>query len=147
MLKSNDYNDNLSFSVVWEDEHVKEVKIVAETQPIRLCQNYYLSSSRLVDLSTYICNCCDGTNNENEFVSGPLVGQFAPAFSFSIVKTDNRGHMCIVLDLEIDDVEDRSHHCKCFIKCELGQLSSFGERIKKLALNGIGTSVSLNSNC
>lgn len=146
MLKLNDYKDNLTLSVVWEDEHVKEVRIEADTQPIKICQNYYMCSDQIIDLSNYICGYCDGTALQNKYISGPLTGQFIPAFSFLIEKIDNKGHMYVALDLEIDDVDDRSHYCKCFIKCELGQLYSFGKRVKKLSVNGIGTSVSLTEN-
>ena len=143
MLKLNDYADNITLSVVWEDEFSIEVRIVANTLLITVSHNYYLDDELILKLSQYICDYCDGKEQTACFVSGPFTGKYIPAFSFSIDKIDNRGHLYVTLDLELDDVDDRSHRCKCYIKCEIGQLSRFGKRIRKLLSREIGTTISL----
>ena len=36
------------------------------------------------------------------------------------------------VDLEVCDVDDRSHRCQCNVMCELGALESFGKRLSAL---------------
>jgi hypothetical protein len=56
---------------------------------------------------------------------------------------DKAGHITIEIDLEIDDVEDRSHRCVCNVYTELGLLERFAKRIPAVINSKTGFEVSL----
>lgn len=60
-----------------------------------------------------------------------------------LMKSDTRGHLKIEVDIEIDDIDDRSHRCKYFVNSELGAVERFGQKAMKLFDSPIGTTISM----
>ena len=59
------------------------------------------------------------------------------------LSSNSTGHITIEMDLEINDVEDRSHRCICNVYTELGLLEKFAKNVHKLIDADIGSTVSL----
>ena len=137
-------NDNITFEKSWEDEYCFEVKIQVESEYASVWQKCYLSDQLVDDLSGIIADFCTGKNENAYFESGSKSGKHTPAFSFRL-SHDGKGHVTIETDMEIDDVDDRSHRCTCSVNTEIGLLEQFGTRILRLKRGEIGTIVSLLS--
>ena len=63
-----------------------------------------------------------------------------------IMKSNMDGHVKIEVDMEIDDVNDRSHRCCYYVESELGDIDRVWLNLKKLILDDVGTKVLLYSN-
>ena len=137
-----DYMDNIIVSKIWEDETIFELQIEVYSQYVKAYQSCYFDGELLNKLSTFLTDFCSLDNPATYFESGPKTGKFTPAFSLGL-STDRQGHVTIDVDLEVCDVDDRSHRCQCNVMCELGSLENFGKRIAKLTDGKIRTRIAL----
>ena len=140
---SNARKNIISFEKIWEDTDFFEVKICVESEYAFVWQNCYLCDRLIDDLSRIIVDFCAGKSETGYFESGSKTGNYTPAFSFQLTH-DGRGHVTIETDIEIEDVDDRSHRCTCNVYTEIGLLEQFGARILGLKSGEIGTIVNLS---
>ena len=136
------YKDNIIVSKIWEDETIFELQIEVYSQYVNAHQTCYFDGMLLNELASFLTGFCNSDNSATYFESGHKTGKYTPAFSLSL-STDSQGHITIGVDLEICDVDDRSHRCQCNVKCELGALERFGKRLAKLNEGEIGTRIAL----
>jgi hypothetical protein len=134
--------DNLLISKVWEDETIFELQIEVCSQYVNAHQTCYFNEDLLNKLSSFLTEFCKSENPATYFESGHKTGKYTPAFSLAL-SSDRRGHVTIGVDLEICDVDDRSHRCQCNVRCELGALERFGKRLVKLNEGEIGSRIAL----
>lgn len=137
-----DYMDNIIISKIWEDETIFELQIEVHSQYVKAYQSCYFDEELLNKLSTILTDFCSLDNPVTYFESGPKTGKFTPTFSLEL-STDRHGYVTINVDLEVCDVDDRSHRCQCNVMCELGALESFGKRLAKLNDGEIGTRIAV----
>ena len=138
-----DYDiDNLIFRKIWEDETTFELQIEVDSQYVHAHQSCYFNEELLNRLAAFLTGICKPDNSETYFESGCKSGKYIPAFSLAL-STDKQGHVTMEVDLEICDVDDRSHRCQCNVRCELGALERFGKRLTKLNEGEIGTRIAL----
>lgn len=134
--------DNLIISKVWEDETIFELQIEVSSQFVNAYQKCYFDETLLNKLSSFLTEFCKLDNPATYFESGHKKGKYTPEFSLAL-SSDRKGHVTIDVDLEICDVDDRSHRCQCNVRCELGALERFGKRLAKLKEGEIGTRIAL----
>jgi len=60
-----------------------------------------------------------------------------------ILEADSSGHMKIEVDIEIADIDDRSHRCRYYVNGELGAIERFGHNINKLISGNVGDKINL----
>lgn len=77
------------------------------------------------------------------YTYGNKTGNYTPAFSLSILPTDNHGHVKIEVDIEIADNDRRAHRCCFYVSCELGQIERFGQSLVSLISEDEEVKVSL----
>ena len=133
---------NISIEKIWEDDLCFEIKISVESQYVSAWQTCYYNSVSLSEFSSFLTRYCEGASDSDYYESGAKRGNYAPSFSMRL-KDDNAGHVSIETDLEINDVEDRTHRCVCNVYTEIGLLERFAKRIPELVQAEIGFSVSV----
>ncbi len=133
---------NIRIEKIWEDELIFEVKLSVESEYVCAWQTCYFDSVSFNKLCSFIMDYCKGTCNNDYYESGHKQGNYGPAFSIRL-SDDKAGHITIEIDLEIDDVEDRSHRCVCNVYTELGLLVRFAKRIPAVINSKTGFEVSL----
>ena len=133
---------NILIEKIWEDELIFEVRLRVESKYVNAWQTCYFDSVSLDKLCYFISGYCKGTGNANYYESGDKTGNYTPSFSMSL-SNNSTGHITIEMDLEINDVEDRSHRCICNVYTELGLLEKFAKNVHKLIDADIGSTVSL----
>ena len=57
---------------------------------------------------------------------------------------DPFGKINIEVDIEIDDINDRTHRCIYYVKSDANSLKKFGENLTELYYSDIGTTISLH---
>ena len=60
-----------------------------------------------------------------------------------LLKTEISGNLKIEVDLEVADIDNRSHRCRYFVESELGAVERLGINLMKLASASVGNKVSL----
>jgi len=135
--------NNLIFKKIWQDEHLMELKITGTSEFVSAWQTCYIDMLTLQRVARQIQGYIACFDKDCYIVIGNKQGNSSPAFSMNIRKTDNRGHVNIEVDIEIEDISDRSHRCLFFISSELGLLERFGKGILSLMISDIDTEVAL----
>jgi len=134
---------NIIFEKIWEDDTMIEIKITAISKFSTSYQTCYVNEDEINQMTDKIkLYIKDDTNNVYiEF--GEKEGNYTPAFSMELMKSDSRGHMKIEVDIEIDDIDDRSHRCKYFVESELGAVERFGQQLSTMYESELGTVISM----
>lgn len=57
---------------------------------------------------------------------------------------NKNGYIKIEVDMEINDIETRTHRCMLFVNTELGMLEKFREKMKRIKDFEIGKMICLN---
>ena len=133
---------NISIEKIWEDACCFEIKLSVESEYVRAWQTCYYDSFSFGEFCSFLIRYCEGTPNSDYYESGAKQGNYSPSFSMRL-KDDNSGHISVEMDLEINDVEDRTHRCVCNVYTELGLLEQFAKRISRLIQAETGFTVSL----
>ena len=133
---------NICIEKIWEDNYCFEIKLSIESEYISAWQTCYFDSVTFGELCAFLIRYCEGSFDSNYYESGPKQGNYTPQFSIRL-KNDNAGHITLEMNLEINDVEDRTHRCVCNVYTELGLLEQFAKKISILDRAKIGFSVSL----
>lgn len=135
--------DNIIFKKVWEDENFIEIKITAISKFSTSYQTCYIDESSLEHLMSKL-NSYFNDYTQNSYIEfGDKKGNYTPAFSMELMGADVRGHVKIEVDIEIDDVDDRSHRCKYFVESELGAIERFSQKAFDFYGSQIGTSIAM----
>ena len=135
--------DNIIFEKIWEDETLIQIKITAISKYITAFQNCYVNKITIEETNKRIKQYIDNYNNDVYIQFGEKIGNYTPAFSMNILKSDIYGHVKIEVDLEIDDTDDRSHRAKFFVVSELGAIEKFRIQFLKILENKIGATISI----
>jgi len=135
--------ENIILKKVWEDDTMIEVEITAISKHVTSYQLCYVNEMEMQEMVTKIERYIKDFTKEAYIQFGEKEGNYPPAFSMKLLNANSCGHIKIEVDIEIDDVDDRSHRCKYFVKSELGAIERFGERTLTLYKSEIGTSISM----
>lgn len=133
---------NIRIEKIWEDDSCFEIKLSIESEFVSAWQTCYFDAVSFNELSSFINDYCIGECNSNYYESGDKQGNSTPSFSMCL-RDDSKGHVVVEMDLEINDVEDRTHRCVCNVYSELGLLEQFAKRLSRLVRSEIGFTVSL----
>lgn len=135
--------DNLIFEKFWEDGTLIEMKVTAISKFSTSYQMCYVDESKINELIDKIRMYSADYTQEVLIEFGKKNGDYTPAFSMKLMKADTRGHVKIEVDIEIDDIGDRSHRCKYFVESELGAIERFGQTASDFYHSSIGTCISM----
>ncbi|MBN1045279.1 MULTISPECIES: hypothetical protein [unclassified Clostridium] len=138
--------NNIIFEKVWQDSELIELKITAKSEFVTAYQNCYVQNDNLEEISEKICRYSQLYNEDCYVEFGKKRGDYTPAFSMKIMKPNTSGHLKIEVDVEIDDINNRSHRCCYYVESELGAIDKLGVKIKKLIADDVGCKVLLYSN-
>ena len=135
--------DNIIFEKVWEDENFIEIKITAISKFSTSYQTCYIDESSLEHLTNKLNSYLNDYTKNSYIEFGEKKGNYTPAFSMGLMGADVSGHVKIEVDIEIDDVDDRSHRCKYFVESELGAIERFSQKAFDFYGSQIGTSIDM----
>lgn len=135
--------DNIIFEKVWEDETFIEMKITAISKFSTSYQTCYVDESGINQMIDKINFYLVDSTQSISINFGEKAGNYTPAFSMKLMNADKRGHLKIEVDIEIEDIDDRSHRCKYFVESELGAVERFGQKALNFYQSQIGTSISM----
>lgn len=132
--------NNLIFKKIWEDDSAIELGITGISDYVTAYQSCYVQDTALEKIAEEIMYYINNYKNEYYIQIGEKEGNSTPAFSMKFIMADSVGHVNIEVDIEIDDIDNRSHRCVFYISSELGALDRFGKQIKLLVNGEIGES-------
>lgn len=135
--------NNITFEKLWEDDTSIEVKITAESKFSKSYQMCYVDETELKQMINKINLYITDYSKDVYIEFGEKEGNYTPAFSMKLMKAELNGHVNIEVDIEIDDIADRSHRCKYFVESELGAIERFGQQANDFYKSNIGDSISL----
>lgn len=135
--------DNIIFTKTWEDSGTIELEIYAVSELVSAKQNCYVTTSDLYDACEKLVKYAKNGSNDTYIEFGGKEGNYTSAFSMKYLASNAAGHMQIEVDLEVEDIKDRSHRCCYFINGELGAVERFGEKLIGLCTEKTGTKISL----
>ncbi len=135
--------DNLIFKKIWQDEDLLELNIIGVCDYVKAHQDCYISKKDLEELANKIKKIND-TCEKIYLEFGKKDGDYTPAFSLLIMPKNKNGHIKIEVDMEINDIETRTHRCMFFVNTELGMLEKFSEKMKRIKDFEIGKMICLN---
>ena len=124
--------DNIIFERLWKDSNIIELKVMASSEYINVFQSCYVEDVLLENAADKINNYIENPDEVCYLEFGNKTGYYTPAFSLSILPSDNHGHVKIEVDMEIADNDRRAHRCCFYVSCELGQIERFGQSLVSL---------------
>ena len=135
--------DNIIFVRLWKDSNIIELKVMASSEYINVFQSCYVEDVLLENAADKINNYIENPDEVCYLEFGNKTGYYTPAFSLSILPSDNHGHVKIEVDMEIADNDRRAHRCCFYVSCELGQIERFGQSLVSLISEDEEVKVSL----
>ena len=135
--------DNIIFERLRKDSNIIELKAMASSEYINVFQSCYVEDVLLENAADKINNYIENPDEVCYLEFGNKTGYYTPAFSLSILPTDNHGHVKIEVDIEIADNDRRAHRCCFYVSCELGQIERFGQSLVSLISEDEEVKVSL----
>lgn len=135
--------DNIIFEKIWEDETFIEMKITAISKFSTSYQTCYVDEGEINQMIVKIKFYLADSSQSVYIKFGEKAGNYTPAFSMKLMRADKRGHLKIEVDIEIEDIDDRSHRCKYFVESELGAMERFGQKASSFYQSQIGTRISM----
>ena len=116
---------------------------MASSEYINVFQSCYVEDVLLENAADKINNYIENPDEVCYLEFGNKTGYYTPAFSLSILPSDNHGHVKIEVDMEIADNDRRAHRCCFYVSCELGQIERFGQSLVSLISEDEEVKVSL----
>lgn len=135
--------DNIIFERLWKDSNIIELKVMASSEYINVFQSCYVEDVLLENAADKINNYIENPDEVCYLEFGNKTGYYTPAFSLSILPSDNHGHVKTEVDMEIADNDRRAHRCCFYVSCELGQIERFGQSLVSLISEDEEVKVSL----
>lgn len=135
--------DNILFKKRWQDSDLINLEIFAISELVSAKQTCNVSASVLHEAGEKIVKYAEKGSKDAYIEFGHKEGKYAAAFSMKYLAPNATGHMKIEVDLEVEDIDDRSHRCCYFINGELGAVGRFGNKIIELCEKSTGTEISL----
>jgi len=136
--------DNIIFEKVWEDECMIEIKVIAISKYATANQKFYITIEKLDEIVTQIKNYKDDFTKSLYIETGSKTGKYTPAFSMYIMPCDMLGKINIEVDIEIDDIRNRTHRCIYYVQSYLGSLEMFNNNLSTFYYSDIGARISLH---
>lgn len=133
--------DNIIFEKIWEDECMIEIKITAISSYVTAYQTFHITEDKLSDIANEISNYKGNLYVE----TGNKRGNNAPAFSMFVTSYNAIGKLNIEVDIEIDDINNRSHRCIYYVKSNIDSLKKLGKNLSTFYYSDIGTIILLHS--
>lgn len=123
--------DNLYIKEIWNDANMKEWEIIAQNEFVRVTQTVYIQEKTIEEMVNKLKEFLK--DKENIYIEiGKKQGNYTPAISIEIHQKNAKGDVCIELDMEIADSQERKHRCSLYIMTDIGAI----ERLKILLENG-----------
>lgn len=135
--------NNIIFEKVWQDEYLIEIKITAISKFSETYQLCYVNENELKQVTEKISLYMEDYTQDRYIEFGRKEGEYTPAFSMKLMSADKRGHLNIEVDIEIADIDDRSHRCNYFVESELGAIERFGQKLTDFYEAEVGTTISM----
>ncbi len=135
--------NNIIFEKVWQDDDLIELKILAVSEFVTAYQKCYIQQIDLEEASKKIVKYSKEFTENQYLALGNMEGNYTPAFAMNLLKADLSGHLKIEVDIEVADIDNRSHRCRYFVESELGAIERLGIDLMKLASADVGFKVSL----
>lgn len=127
--------DTLKICKNWEDENLIELRVEASNDYVHIWQTCYTARKSLNDFCSMLNGFLYGNKSGFYHEFGEKSGDYTPAFSMDISRTDKSGHIKIDLDMENEDDETRKHRCGLYVHTEEGKLFEFNNEFKALIDN------------
>lgn len=135
--------DNIIIEKVWEDECIIDLKVTAMSKFVTAYQTCYTSKEEIEDISKMIIAFSKDFSRDYYVQIGNKQGNYTPAFSMNFQKADYSGHVKIEMDIEVADIDNRSHRCLFFVEGELGAIERLGKNLKNICEGAVGEEISL----
>ena len=135
--------DNIIIKKIYDEDGLIELRVTVITEFVNVYQNCYIDA---LDLKNCARNIIEYANNYNEvryIEFGKKEGNYTPAFSLKFLDADVKGHLKIEADIEIDDIDNRSHRCCCYVNSELGLIEKLGKSLDELVTAEIDTEIKM----
>ena len=143
-IKAGEIMDNFSIERVWEDEHMFEIEVVAQSKFIHAKAKIYIQTEGINDLALALEPFPKNLNEKYLWE----VGECSDVCSFVSLNfscEDKCGHIIVEVQMDINDGTPQSkHNCHLFIKTEAGLLNRFGKSLSLLKERGIGKKITLH---
>lgn len=139
--------DILSLERVWEDRNFFEIEVLAQSESVCAKARSYVTPEAILELSAALASFPQSENDRYYWECGTKGDESTPFVSLEFWCEDQLGHVLIEVYMEIDDGGSLcKHNCCFFIRTNVGELNSFGKRIRSLCKEGTGTIIVLNHN-
>ncbi|NLF27671.1 MAG: hypothetical protein GX592_07200 [Clostridiales bacterium] len=136
--------DNLIFERVWQDEHLFELEVTAQSEHVRARTQTYCSEEAISLLSKILAAFPRSRNDSYLWENGDEGDGYPPFISLRFYCKDAAGHIGIEVFMEIDDGESLNRHRCCFaLSTEAGMLNRFGRALKHINEPVVGTKIEL----
>lgn len=135
--------NNIVFEKVWQDDDLVELKILAESEFVTAYQKCYIQQINLEEVSKKIIKYTKDFTKDQYLELGKMEGNYTSTFAMNLLKADTSGHLKIEVDIEVADIDNRSHRCRYFVESELGAIERLGHSLMKLVSADVGSKVSL----
>lgn len=135
--------DNIIIEKIWEDSNLIELQVTAQSEYVQANQSCYVEDEALVKIADKIDTYMKNYDIECYLEFGNKTGNFTPAFSLTILPSQNSGHVKVEVDMEIADNDTRAHRCCFYVNCELGQIERFGKLLREIVTAEERTAISL----
>ncbi|MGL5869208.1 MAG: hypothetical protein ACRCYH_08970 [Clostridium chrysemydis] len=130
---------------MWQDSGLIELKITAISEFVKAYQNCYIADEDLEEIAKKIKKYSKSYDYDCYVEFAKKKGNYTPAFSMKVLKADDLGKMKIEVDIEVEDIKDRSHRCCYYVEGDLGAIERLGKNLKNVIKGDIGYKISLYS--
>ena len=139
--------DNITFSKIWEDDDIIELKAVCSSSVATITSQIYVSDSLIDELICQIKQFLDGNIEEGLWANEDKGNDSTACVSLRFLRKDKLGHINIEVFAELDDGGNfTEHNCCFFVGTEYGLLMRFCESLVCLKTHPVGYQISLNDN-
>lgn len=139
--------DNITFSKIWEDDDIIELKVVCSSSVATITSQIYVSNPLIDELICQIKQFLDGNIEEGIWANEDKGNDSTACVSLRFFNKDKLGHIIIEVYAELDDGGNYTEHNSCFfVGTEYGLLMNFCERLVCLKNNPVGCEIRLNDN-
>ena len=135
--------NNIVFEKIWQDNDIIELGILVCSEYVTAKQSCYIQDTDIRRIAEQLNEYSYNYVKECYVEIGDKRGNSTPAFSMLFLPADLSGHMKIEVDVEIDDNDERSHRCCCFVDGEIGAVERVGNAFNRLITEGVGVKISL----
>ena len=124
--------DNIILEKIWEDSNLIELTVVLSSSSVCVKRKLYTNETVLFALA----HCMKAFLNEKKsrafWKTGEKGSKGIPLLALEFYWLNRRGHICIIVNTELEGDEDVLQHCQFCIKTEIALLENFANKIEIL---------------